>query len=91
MESRKVFIMQDVVACFRVLCHIVSKITRYMIGYAHGGSCGRVLSLNTREMRTPTPSKTLSRIPQAMADPRADRGPPGNDMLVTANVYSSDR
>lgn len=35
-----------------------------------------MLSLNTRDTRTPTPSKTLSKIPHATAEPRADRGPP---------------
>ena len=42
----------------------------------HGGSCCLFPSLNTRLRTTPTPSKTPSRIPQAIADPRADRGPP---------------
>jgi len=41
----------------------------------NGGSCGRVPSLNTLDIRTPTPSNTLRRIPQAIAEPRADRGP----------------
>ena len=48
--------------------------------HVHGGSCGRVLSLKTLETRTPTPSNTLSRIPHATADPRAERGPPGREV-----------
>ena len=60
-----------------------AKLMSYIRGnkdyyHSHGGSWGRVLSLNTREMRTPTPSNTLSKIPQAIADPSADRGPPKN-------------
>jgi len=40
-----------------------------------GGSCGRVPSENTRPRRTPTPSNTPSKIPQATADPKAAFGP----------------
>lgn len=53
-----------------------SEGSRRRIRDVRGGSCGRVLSLNTRETRTPTPSNTLKRIPHATAEPRADRGPP---------------
>jgi hypothetical protein len=48
-------------------------------GNSHGGNCGRVLSFMTRDKRTPAPSKTPSRIPQAMAEPKADLGPPGGN------------
>jgi len=41
----------------------------------NGAICGLWPSLNTRDTRTPTPSKTPRRIPQAMADPKADLGP----------------
>jgi hypothetical protein len=43
----------------------------------HGAICGRCDSLNTLDIKTPTPSKTPKRMPQATADPRAERGPPG--------------
>jgi len=40
-----------------------------------GGSCGRVLSFMILETKTPTPSNTPNRIPQATAEPKADLGP----------------
>ncbi len=44
--------------------------------HLHGAICGRWDSLNTRDIRTPTPSNTPNKIPHATAEPRADRGPP---------------
>lgn len=49
--------------------------------YVRGANCGLFPSLNTREMSTPTPSNTPRRMPQAMAEPRADLGPPGNKTM----------
>ncbi len=43
---------------------------------AHGAICGRFSSLSTRDTTTPTPSNTPRRIPHAIADPKADFGPP---------------
>ena len=66
---------------------IVSKNRRWKETGVHGGAiCGRCPSLNTRDRRTPTPSKTLSRMPQAMADPSADFGPPLNSQYCYIKV-----
>ena len=46
---------------------------------SHGGNCCRFPSLKTRFNKTPTPSKTPKRMPQATAEPRADRGPPSKE------------
>lgn len=57
----------------------VREVDDIEVSYSRGGSCGRVFSLNTRERSTPTPSNTPRRIPQAIADPKADFGPPMRD------------
>ncbi len=44
----------------------------------HGGSCGRLPSLNTLPNNTPTPSNTPNKIPQATAELNAVLGPPTN-------------
>ena len=61
----------------QALCIIyISKNWIEKDGSAHGAICGRCPSLNTRDTRTPTPSNTPRRIPHAIAEPRADFGPP---------------
>lgn len=57
-----------------ILSHTLFKIFRYSLG----AICGREPSLKTRDIKTPTPSKTPSRMPHATAEPNADRGPPIN-------------
>lgn len=52
------------------------EISRQIDGNDLRGGRGRFVSLSTRLKRTPTPSKTPKRIPQATAEPKAPRGPP---------------
>ncbi len=68
----------QVVRKFQVLSAYIKSWTGKEMVYSLGAICGREPSLNTRDIRTPTPSKTPNRMPHATAEPKADRGPPIN-------------
>lgn len=68
----------QVVRKSQVLSAYIKSWTGKEIVYSLGAICGREPSLNTRDIRTPTPSKTPNRMPHATAEPKADRGPPIN-------------
>jgi len=50
--------------------------------YTLGAICGREPSLNTLDIKTPTPSNTPSNIPHATAEPSAERGPPVEKRVI---------
>lgn len=69
-----------VVSWMLVLTNVMSNSGNAAESYdLQGAICGRWFSLNTRERSTPTPSNTPRRIPQAIAEPSADLGPPARE------------